>query len=58
MSKKDWQFTEAQRDAVCKGDICPRCLHDNVESTGSVPDGMSLNQGFRCSDCGEEWEGY
>lgn len=58
MAQKDWQFTEDQRDAVCKGNICPSCLQGNVETTGAVPDGINLNKGFRCGDCGEEWEGY
>jgi hypothetical protein len=21
----EWTFTEDQRDAVCKGELCPRC---------------------------------
>lgn len=58
MAQKDWKFVEEQRDAVCKGLMCPSCLGPNVKSVGSVPDGFNLNQAFDCQDCGEQWEGY
>lgn len=55
---KEWIFTEDQRDAVCKGELCPRCLGKNIKCAGAVPDGIHLNMGFDCLECGEQWEGY
>ncbi len=53
-----WNFAEEQRDAVCKGEICPHCLQTNVKHVGNNPDGMNLNAAYDCLDCGEQWEGY
>jgi len=59
MSKAAWQFQESDRDAVCRGEMCPACLtEDAVVSIGAVPDGINVNEQFRCTTCNEEWEGY
>lgn len=55
---KEWIFTEDQRDAVCKGELCPSCLGTNIECRGYVPDGINLNASLFCKDCAESWEGY
>lgn len=55
---KEWKFKESQRDAVCKGKLCPSCLEKDIESLGYVPTPTELNQQFRCKSCKEEWEGY
>lgn len=56
--KAEWQFTEEQRDAVCRGELCPRCLSNNVECVAYNWDGVNANFAFDCQQCGEEWEGY
>lgn len=58
MSKVYWIFREDQRDAVCKGELCPACLRENVVCVGSNCDMMNMNLAFDCKDCGEQWEGY
>jgi len=60
MAASEWKFTEAQRDSVCKGELCPKCLGSKVTRTGSAPDFMRMNYGYRCDDanCREVWEGY
>ena len=51
-------FKESQRDAVCKGELCPQCLGKNVKYVGCVPDGLNMNAAYDCLDCGSKWEGY
>jgi hypothetical protein len=60
MAASEWKFTEAQRDSVSKGEICPKCLGGNVKCTGSAPDFMRMNHLYECQDptCKEGWEGY
>jgi len=58
MTKKDWTFTEEQTDAVCKGEVCPKCQSGNIKCVGSVPDGINNNFAYDCKECGEQWEGY
>lgn len=58
MTENDWIFTEDQRDSVCKGELCPKCLSTKVQATGAVPDGINMNMAFRCEDCDSFWEGY
>ena len=53
-----WNFTEDQRDEVCKGHLCPACLSTNITILGSAPDAVSNNVSYRCEQCKEEWEGY
>jgi transposase-like protein len=54
----EWTFTESQRAAVCKGELCPRCASKNVDCIGAVPDGINLNAAYHCQNCDETWEGY
>lgn len=58
MPQEDWIFKEEQRDTVCKGELCPRCLSSNIETVGVVPDNRGTNAAFDCRNCGEMWEGY
>lgn len=55
---KQWTFTEKQRHSVCLGEICPRCLCDDIKTTSTNDDGINANVGYRCQQCGEDWEGY
>ena len=54
----DWIFEEHQRDAVCEGKLCPKCLSEDVKEIGCAPDGMNMNYAYRCQSCEETWEGY
>jgi hypothetical protein len=58
MAQEDWKFTEEQRDLVCEGKLCPRCLSTNVREVTHNPDLINLNIGYDCDDCQEQWEGY
>ena len=58
MSHEEWTFAEEQRNAVCEGEMCPRCLSTNVILTGHSYDMINLNAAYDCADCGEQWEGY
>lgn len=58
MSEKEWIFTEDQRDDVCKGKLCPKCLSSDIKYAGCAPDFMNTNNGWNCQKCGEKWEGY
>jgi hypothetical protein len=54
-----FNFSEEQRDAVCKGELCPQCLSpDQIKCVGAVPDGINMNIAYDCLGCGAEWEGY
>lgn len=56
--KPNWKFKEEQRDAVCKGLLCPKCLSSNIKEVGANPDGRAMNYAYDCVSCGEQWEGY
>lgn len=60
MAASQWKFSEAQRDSVCKGEICPKCLGTQVKRTGCAPDGLRSNNSYECQapDCKEAREGY
>ena len=58
MGSEGWVFEEHQRDAVCKGDLCPKCLGKHVKLLGSNCDLRNSNNSYRCEDCLQEWEGY
>lgn len=58
MPEMDWKFTEEQRPAVCRGELCPKCLGTDTKQVGSVPDYISFNYVHECGTCGERWEGY
>ena len=58
MGKVTWTFTEDQRDDVCNGRLCPKCLGKDITCTGGNPDCVNLNAGYHCNSCGEDWEGY
>lgn len=60
MAASEWTFTEAQRDSVCKGERCPKCLGNQVRHLGCAPDGIRSNNSYECCDpqCRESWEGY
>ncbi len=36
---------------------CPYCGSMRLVGIGCAFDGINMNQSYRCSDCGEEWEG-
>ena len=57
MSEK-WTFEENQRDAVCKGELCPTCLTCDIVRISMAPDMERLNAVYFCKTCQEEWEGY
>ena len=58
MPEIDWKFTEEQRPAVCRGELCPMCLTNEIEVVGCTPDGFNMNHIYKCASCGERWEGY
>lgn len=53
-----WIFTENQRDAVCKGELCPECLGKNIKCVDHHFDGYNMNAAYDCLDCKAQWEGY
>ena len=57
-NQSNWIFTEDQRDAVCRGNLCPACLGNNIKNVSYNFDGMNMNAGFDCLDCNAKWEGY
>ena len=58
MSEKDWKFKDEDRDKVCKGEMCPKCLGNDIIVAGYTPDGLHLNIMYDCNSCKEQWEGY
>ena len=58
MGDEEWAFSEDQRDSVCKGEVCPKCLSNGITYTGCSPDGVNVNNAYKCGSCGTEWEGY
>ena len=54
----EWELTDEERDAVCRGVFCPKCGSHNVKCVGCNPDGMNVNNAFDCQDCPTKWEGY
>lgn len=54
------KFEEHQRDAICKGELCPQCLGADIKRVGSAPDGLRMNAAYDCQNpnCLAKWEGY
>jgi transposase-like protein len=53
-----WVLTDEERHAASSGLLCPECKSPDVCCTGSIPDGINLNNGYRCNHCNTAWEGY
>ena len=58
MTDKPNIFTEEERPAVCKGQLCPKCKNTDIEYVGCNPDGIHMNKAYDCRTCGAQWEGY
>lgn len=56
--KKEWSKSEEILEKASRGEICPRCLSENIKQVGSNPDLLQMNMAYDCQDCGEPWEGY
>lgn len=51
------ELTPSDRDAMCRGKLCPICRGTDIKAVSGNPDGINLNIGYDCA-CGEQWEGY
>ncbi|MGL1931737.1 MAG: hypothetical protein OCC45_08240 [Desulfotalea sp.] len=49
---------ESELVKICSGKMCPSCKSKDVFWLSCAPDGMNVNNSYKCRSCLNAWEGY